>query len=274
MTEKANPSINAPAKAFKVAGAIAYGGNEDGFIIESNNPTQIAIQDSDINENNLEAFDESTTGSSLDAIIDGGEAFVFGSWLCIDTQTTVTLAADTSGQEVYVGWNKDGTDDVIVGLDTAFSEASGDADQKVPLWSFDTDANGVDAIQDLRSFDHIAADSVAQGPGSGFDADTVDGIEGSEIGSIFSSVTSETGNYTASNGDLVLADASTSAFSVILPSPEAGEIVSVKKTDSTTNPVTIATPASETIDGQSAISINTQFESRNVISDGSNYFVV
>jgi len=115
---------------------------------------------------------------------------------------------------------------------------------------------------------------VVGGSGSGLDADTVDGIQGSDISSIYASVTTETGAYTASDGDLVLADASTSAFSVILPSPEAGEIVSVKKTDSTTNPVTIATPASETIDGQSAISINTQFESRNVISDGSNYFVV
>jgi len=274
MTEKANPSVNRAAEAFKTAGAIAYGGSDEGFISPANQPTEISVQDSDINESSLNAFDETSSASSLDVTLDGGEAFVFGSWLCIDTQTTVTLAADTSGQEVYVGWNKDGTDDVIVGLDTAFSEASGDADQKVPLWSFDTDANGVVALQDLRSFDHIAADSVAQGPGSGFDADTVDGIEGSKIGSIFSSVISETGNYTASNGDLVLADASTSAFSVILPSPEAGEIVSVKKTDSTTNPVTIATPASETIDGQSAISINTQFESRNVISDGSNYFVV
>jgi hypothetical protein len=80
---------------------------------------------------------------------------VFGSWVAIDTQTTVTLAADTAGQTVSVGWNKDGTDDVIVGLDAAFSSASGDADQKIPLFTFDTDASGVTSVDDQREFDHF-----------------------------------------------------------------------------------------------------------------------
>jgi hypothetical protein len=105
MTEKANPSINRPAEAFKTAGAIAYGGNEEGFVIEANNPTQISVQDAGIVEGNLNAFDETSSGGSLDVTIDGGEAFVFGAWVAIDTQTTVTLAADTAGQVVSVGWN-------------------------------------------------------------------------------------------------------------------------------------------------------------------------
>jgi hypothetical protein len=83
---------------------------------------------------------------------------------------------------VGIGWNKNGTDDVIVGLDSAFSSASGDADQKIPLFEFDTDGVGVTSVTDLRSFDQIPADSVEQGPGSGLDADTVDGIEAANLG--------------------------------------------------------------------------------------------
>jgi hypothetical protein len=182
MTEKANPSINRPAEAFKTAGAIAYGGSDEGFISPANSPTEISVQDGGIDESQLNAFDETSSASSLDVTIDGGEAFVFGSWIAIDTSTTVSLTASTAGQTVSVGWNKNGADDVIVGLDAAFSSASGDADQKIPLFTFDTDGSGVTNVVDERSFDQISADSIEQGAGSGLDADTVDGLEASAIG--------------------------------------------------------------------------------------------
>lgn len=154
MTEKANPSINRPAEAFKTAGAIAYGGHgaqgDPGFVVDGASPTEIASQDGGITEANLNAFAETSSGSSLDVDIDAGEAFVFGTWLAIDTTTTVTLTASTNGQTVYVGWNKDGSDDVIVGLSSAFESASGDTDMKIPLWDFDTDGTGVTASTDRR----------------------------------------------------------------------------------------------------------------------------
>jgi len=181
MTEKANPSINRAAEAFKTAGAIAYGGNPDGYISPAGSPTEMSVQDLDINENALSAFDENSNASSLNVVISGGEAFVFGSWLAIDTQTTVTLQSNTSNQTVYVGWNKDGADDVIVGLDGAFEDASGNADQKIPLWTFNTNNSGVTGVTDERSFDQIPQDRVEQGSGSGLDADTVDGKEASDI---------------------------------------------------------------------------------------------
>jgi len=194
MTQKANPSINRPAEAFKTAGAIAYGGSDEGFISPANSPTEISVQDGGINEGQLNAFDETSSGSSLDVTIDGGEAFVFGSWLAIDSSTTVSLDADTNGQTVSVGWNKNGSDDVIVGLDAAFSSASGDADQKIPLFSFDTDSSGVTNVVDERSFDQIAASSVEQGAGSGLDADTVDGQEAAALGANAGDNLSKSGN--------------------------------------------------------------------------------
>jgi hypothetical protein len=210
MTEKANPSINRPAEAFKTAGAIAYGGSTDGYISPASEPTEISIQDGGIDESNLNAFEQTSSTSSLDVTIDGGEAFVFGSWLAIDTTTTVSLDASTSGQTVYVGWNKNGSDDVIVGTTAAFSDAAGDADQKIELYSFDTDGSGVVAVEDRRSFDQINAESVEQGAGSGLDADSVDGSELSDIDSTYVNESGDTmsGPLTL-GGDLTATDAET-----------------------------------------------------------------
>ena len=152
MTEKANPSVNRPAEAYKTAGAIAYGGHgSGGFVVDGANPTEISVQDGGITEGNLNTFAETSSASSLDVTIDAGEALVFGSWLAIDTSTTVTLAASTAGQTVYVGWNKNGGDDVIVGLAADFSDASGDTDERIPLWTFDTDGSGVTDTTDERT---------------------------------------------------------------------------------------------------------------------------
>jgi len=191
MTEKANPSNSRPIESFKTAGAIAYGGGTDGFISPSSEPSEISVQDGSINESNLNAFQETSSGTSLDVTIDGGEAFVFGSWIAIDTQTTVTLAGSTTGQVVYAGWNKDGSDDVIIGLSSDFASASGDSDQKIELYSFDTDSSGVVGVDDRRSFDQIKASSIEQGDGSGLDADAVDGFDVADLD----------GRYVTESGD-------------------------------------------------------------------------
>lgn len=158
MTEKANPSRNRPAEAFKTAGAIAYGGHgSGGFVVDGGSPTDISTQDAGIDETALNTFAETSSASSFDVTIDPGEAFVFGSWIAIDVTTTVTLASSTTGQTVYVGWNKNGADDVIVGLDGAFSSASGDTDERIPLWTFDTDGSGVTSVTDERTIGYSIA---------------------------------------------------------------------------------------------------------------------
>ena len=152
MTDKVNPSINRPAKAYQTAGAIALaGGAGQGYISSSAEPSDISVQDGDITESNLNAFAETSSSSSFDVNIDGGEAFVFGSWLAIDTVTTVTLTSGTSGQIVYVGWNKDSNDDVIIGLNSAFEDATGDTDERIPLYEYDTDGSGVTNVTDRRT---------------------------------------------------------------------------------------------------------------------------
>jgi len=184
MAEKVNPSPGRPAESFPTAGAIAYGGHgDDGFVRDGNDPTRIAIQDLNINEANLNTFDESHSASSLDVTIDPGEAFIFGAWVCTDESTTVTLDPSTSDQTVFVGWDKGSSDNVIIGLESAFTTTGADADRTIPLFDFDTDASGVTGVTDRRRFDQISADSIEQGAGSGLDADTVDGVEAAALGS-------------------------------------------------------------------------------------------
>jgi len=165
MVEKANPSPNRPAEAFATAGAIAYGGSVDGFIVDGTEPTDISIQDVDLNEGLYDTFSQSSSTSSLTVSIAGGEAFVFGSWLAIDDTTTVSLDASTTGQTVYIGWNKDSSNDVIIGTDNAFSSAASDTDQRIPLYEFDTDGSGVTNVTDLRQVgkkDVVSALDVAE----------------------------------------------------------------------------------------------------------------
>lgn len=87
-------------------------------------------------------------------------------------------------------------------------------------------------------------------------------------------VTSVSSAYTASEQDVVLADASGSAFSVTLPSPSTDVDVVVKKTDSSSNAVTVATPGSETIDGDSSRTITGQYNALTIVSDETNYYIV
>lgn len=151
MTEKVNPSFNRRASPFKTAGAIAYGGHgEEGFIRKSGNPTDIAVQDPDINDTTLNAFAQSSTASSLTVTIDPGESFIFGAWTCIDTETTVTLPANENAATVFVGWNKNSSDDVIIGTDATFANAIGDTDKRIPLFDFETDGTGVTRVTDRR----------------------------------------------------------------------------------------------------------------------------
>jgi len=87
-------------------------------------------------------------------------------------------------------------------------------------------------------------------------------------------VVSKTSAYTMSTTDFMVL-ASGSAFTVTLPnavSVAPNQIYTIKKTDSNfANIITIATTASQTIDGSLTTTLNTQGETIQVISDGSNW---
>lgn len=105
-------------------------------------------------------------------------------------------------------------------------------------------------------------------------ADEWDNHVGDQKNRGYNDLTTQTGDYTAGPQEIVLADASGGALTVTLPAPESSAVVTVKKTDGSANAVTVATPNSETIDGQSSLTITGQNISREIASDGSNYYII
>lgn len=90
----------------------------------------------------------------------------------------------------------------------------------------------------------------------------------------YTSLATVTADYTASAQEAVLVDASGGPVTVTLPAPESAAANVVKKIDASSNAVTIATPGSETIDGDSERTVTAQYVSRELMSDGSDYFVI
>jgi len=97
--------------------------------------------------------------------------------------------------------------------------------------------------------------------------DDVDGKLAEIVGSDV--VTTDT---TADQIQTLLVDASGGPVTITLPAPDSNVRVEVKKTDASANAVTVATPNSETIDGQSSLTLSAQYTARTIASDGANYF--
>ncbi|MCX6106259.1 MAG: hypothetical protein NTY08_10560 [Proteobacteria bacterium] len=96
-------------------------------------------------------------------------------------------------------------------------------------------------------------------------------------GPIATAYATKTAAYTITATDSVIAaDTSSGAFTVTLPSAAsiAGRQYIIKKNDSSTNPLTIATTSSQTIDGAANAYLNFAGESLVVASDGSNWNVI
>lgn len=82
--------------------------------------------------------------------------------------------------------------------------------------------------------------------------------------------------HTASAGEIIGANATSAGFTINLPAAaaNANKTITIKKTDSTFNTVTLDGNASETIDGSATRTLNTIYETYKIISDGSNWHVV
>lgn len=90
----------------------------------------------------------------------------------------------------------------------------------------------------------------------------------------YASLATVTADYSASAQEIVLVDASGGNVTVTLPTPTNATATIIKRIDGSANTVTIATPGSETIDGESAPEVDRQYEAHEIVSNGSNYFTV
>ncbi len=94
------------------------------------------------------------------------------------------------------------------------------------------------------------------------------------------SVLTKTANYTVStnDGDNVQVNTSASGGAVTITfyaaSGNAGKIITVKKTDSSANAVTLDGNASETLDGATTLSLPKQYDSATLVCDGTNWTIL
>ena len=74
---------------------------------------------------------------------------------------------------------------------------------------------------------------------------------------------------------MILCNAAGGAITVNLPAAvsNSDRIMFIKKTDSSTNAITIDANASETIDGDLTKLLNVQYEAIPIVCDGSNWFI-
>ena len=105
-----------------------------------------------------------------------------------------------------------------------------------------------------------------------FTQETVDTVPGQEL-----DVLSKTANYTVLVGDgddvLVLCDTTTGAFTVTLYTAvgNTGNKITIMKTDSALTAVTVDPNGSQTINGLTTVTLQDQYESLRLVSDGSNW---
>lgn len=90
-------------------------------------------------------------------------------------------------------------------------------------------------------------------------------------------IVSKTANYTAvTTDDVILTDATSGAFTITLyaASGNTGKVLTIKKTDSGTNGVTVDANASELIDGQTTYILTNQYDSIDILCDGTGWQIV
>jgi len=87
---------------------------------------------------------------------------------------------------------------------------------------------------------------------------------------------SKTGTYVATSSDSIILASAGSAFTVTLPTAVGamGQIYTVKKTDISTNVVTVATTSSQTIDGNPTTLLPFQYDFISIVSDGTNWQII
>lgn len=100
-------------------------------------------------------------------------------------------------------------------------------------------------------------------------------IGGSGSGSGTSTVTAVSGDYSILATDsILLVTCSSADITLTLPTPVSGKIFYVKKLDSTTYKVIVSRNASESIDGRTTVEIYNQYDSMQLVSNGTNWYLI
>lgn len=179
---------------------------------------------------------------------------------------TVYTAGTTTLQTVYQEYELENPHSNPLTLDAA-GRAVAYADGRVKLVISNSSGSVVRTIDDVGIED---ADVLAD-----IQADLTEQIN--EAVPSIGNTTINSASYTVlSTDELILADASSNAITVTLPSAgsNTGREIWIKKTDTSTNTVTVDGSGSETIDGATTYVLSSQHQSIGIISDGVNWRIL
>lgn len=149
MSDVVNPSQKRAIDSYKTAGLIKEVAGSNDFIL-SPPISSMATYASQIDHTSPDFgtfLVDSISG--LDVTFEGGEAIIGGAWVARDTTTTVSLEPNTSGQEVYVGYDAGQPDSVILNVSDGTNFAS--RDPKLKIKEFDTDATSITSQTDAST---------------------------------------------------------------------------------------------------------------------------
>ena len=200
----------------------------------------------------------SDTKSAAYTVTDAENKTLF---LCDATSAAFTLtllAAATAGDGFEIAVKKTDSSANAITID-------GDGSEEI---------DGATTLELAAQYDVV----VIRSDGSGWSvvAKTITATAAANLGQ---TTLTKTAAYTVTTSDfgaLVDCDATSAAFTVTLPTASSagdGFEITVKKTDSSENAITVDGDGSETIDGATTISIATQYQSAVLRSDGSNWHV-
>lgn len=134
MTDRVHPSGTRPSDP-KLTAATGYYGSGS-FVVPDTDDLYASYDGLLGAPLNAFAFKSS---SGMDVVIDTGESFIEGGYVARDVETTVTLDAQVSNQMVYLGYDPDATNKVVIGKDSDFQARW----PRISIWEFDTDGSSV-----------------------------------------------------------------------------------------------------------------------------------
>lgn len=89
-------------------------------------------------------------------------------------------------------------------------------------------------------------------------------------------VTTVTGNYSATTDEVILCNAVSGSLTISLPTAVgvSGKVYSIKKIDSSSHLIFITPNGSEKIDNSGSVIVDSQYVSVTVVSDGTNWWII
>lgn len=138
-------------------------------------------------------------------------------------------------------------------------------DRRVP-------AEAVSDTAVVRALAGLSGTPLEDVEGDNLSVDSEGGLNASGGG--YDTVNSVSADATASDGDLVFADASSANVAVTLPAPEEGGVVGVERTDASSNSVSVEPNASESVNYEDSEELVAQGESLDFVSDGTDWYVI